>query len=215
MPSKDSQSQDKPKARKGAKPGPKPVPKPSVPGEQEIQERRFAIEYLRKFDATAAAETVGRPKGRAAREWGKAALKKPHVRALVLDGLTHMSARIGVTDDRTVRELARIGFANIHDLIQHTEDGSHLDLTKINEDIGAAVAGIDQTVVSRFDPEGNEVRTVTHKIKMADKMPALTALAKILCLFAEDRNKEKEVEGLQKLFAQLAGPGGSRIRPAK
>lgn len=191
--------------------------KREVINDQALKERRFAIEYLRVFDGRKAAEAMGM-EGASAARFATSALKKPHVRELILDGIDNMSARIAITEDKTIREIARIAFANVYDLIERDgedgEGGAELRLERLNPEIGAAVAGIDKIEKITTTAEGETVRTVTHKLKMVDKRAALSDLAKIMTLFAEDRNKIDEIDVLSKLYEQMGGgAGGSRIRP--
>lgn len=85
-----------------------------------------------------------------------------------------------------VKELAKVAFANIADLIRFEEDGQvHIDYDKARE-AGAKVS--DETRKVGRGKNAGEVQTT--KIKMPDKLSALIKLGKHLGLF-ESRLKRK------------------------
>jgi phage terminase small subunit len=95
------------------------------------------------------------------------------------------AAKYDVTAERVIGELARIGFANIRDLIEIGDDGEpRVNLAAISRDEAAA---LQEVTVEQLQPgRDGKVRNGTRvKIKLADKRAALVDLGKHLGLFIE------------------------------
>lgn len=139
------------------------------------RDRRFCEEYLLDLNATAAAIRAGfaPATARNAAAWIKPEHpSKPAARAEIDRLLADRSRRTGMSADRVVRELARIAFVNIEDVID--ESGRlRRDATPDNL---AAVAYHKRRITD--DAEENEVR-------LYDKNRALELLGKHLGLFTE------------------------------
>lgn len=85
--------------------------------------------------------------------------------------------RLEIEGDRVMTELARVAFANVTDVVSWDEGSTELKLrasTSISEDIAAAIAEVS----IQIEPG----KGVSRKIKMHNKIAALTSLAKIMGL---------------------------------
>ena len=171
----------------GSRPAPPPDPPPPADGLTPRQ-RVFVAEYLVGLDATAAARRAGIEAATAAAE-GEKWLEDPAVKAAVEAGLSARVARAGITADRVLQELARIGFAVMTDFVSWTDDQVAIrDSASLTRDQAAAITELTRT------RDGVRVKF--------DKLPALNALARYLGLPG----------------AGPSGPGGERedamvIRP--
>jgi phage terminase small subunit len=93
--------------------------------------------------------------------------------------------RYEVTTERIIGELARIGFANIYDLIEIDADGElRVNLVAISRDEAAALQEVTVEQV-RAGRVGKTQRGTRVKIKLADKRAALVDLGKHLGLFVD------------------------------
>lgn len=135
------------------------------------KQKRFCEEYLIDLNATQAAIRAGySPKS--ADEIGRQLLGKTGVSAEIQRELAKRSKRTGVTQDRVIRELAKIAFANSKDIID-PETGKIKP--GITADDMAAVAGI-KVKMSESDHGSSEER----EVKLADKTKALELLGRHL-----------------------------------
>ena len=137
---------------------------------------RFCEEYLIDLDAKHAAIRAGfaPSTARNAAEWIKAENpKKPGLRKEIDRLIAERSRRTGVCADRVVRELARIAFADISDVIDTATMKVRADAS---EDDLAAVA-----VMKRKIGESTEM-----EVRLHDKNRALELLGKHLGLFTDN-----------------------------
>lgn len=85
-----------------------------------------------------------------------------------------------ISRERVLREYARLAFFDPRRLLR--PDGSPRDLTELDADTAAAVAGVELTVpAARNGPPA-----VVRKYRLADKKAALDALARHLGLFSDE-----------------------------
>jgi phage terminase small subunit len=108
--------------------------------------------------------------------------------------LGEAAERCGVTVDRIVQELAKIGFANSRDFFEWDQDGVRIKASaELTPDQTAVVVEVQET---RSKGTGKN----TIKIKLSDKQAALEKLGRHLGMFKET-NK-----------ADLAGPDGKPLK---
>ena len=144
---------------------------------------RFVDEYLVDFNATQAAIRAGY-KAKTAHVIGAENLRKPKIAEEIARRQKDLQRRTEVTQDRVVKELARIAFADATDyacvetLTYENEDGtvspvqivSPKDTDTLSDDQRAAIAGIKQGA------NGIE-------IKLHDKIKALELLGRHIGMF--------------------------------
>ncbi|WP_407528427.1 terminase small subunit [Methylobacterium oryzisoli] len=105
------------------------------------------------------------------------------IRARVQELLSEGAERAGVTVQRIVEELAKVGFANMQDYMRVGPDGDPvLDFSNLTRDQAAALAEV--TVEDFKDSRGEDAREVRRvKFKLNDKLSALEKLGKHLGMF--------------------------------
>ena len=80
------------------------------------KQKRFVDEYLIDLNATQAAIRAGyKPDN--AQQMGSENLSKPVISSAIAKAIAERSKRTGINQDRVIRELARIGFAKITDIV--------------------------------------------------------------------------------------------------
>jgi len=144
------------------------------------KQERFVAEYLVDLNATQAAARAGYSPGT-----GSRLLSNGAVKCAVAAGQGKVAARLEITQERVVAELARIGFANMLDYMTIGVDGdAFVDLSGLTEDQAAAISEI---VVEDFkDGRGKDARDVRKvKFKLHDKKAALLQLGKHLGMFKD------------------------------
>ena len=139
----------------------------------------FVEEYLIDLNATQAAIRAGYSSASAG-EQGSALLKNPKVRAHVDELLAERSRRTGVTQDRVVRELARIAFVSPLDII-NAEDAT------IKEDASDDDKAVIQSIRVKTIPS-DYGDGVEREVKLADKQKALELLGRHLGMFNDRVN---------------------------
>jgi len=93
--------------------------------------------------------------------------------------------KVGVSIQRVLDELSKIGFANMQDYMRSTEAGDpYLDFSQLTPEQAAALAEV--TVEDFKDGRGEEARDVRRvKFKLHDKRAALVDIGKHLGMFIE------------------------------
>lgn len=142
---------------------------------------RFVLEYLIDLNATQAAIRAGYSPA-TANEQGARLLANVSVRAAIDKAIAERSRRTGVNADRVVRELAKLGFANITDVVD-------LKTAKVKE--GASED--DLSCIQSIKIKPNEFG-IEREVKMYDKRAALVDLGKHLGLFNADKDQEKPIQ---------------------
>lgn len=139
------------------------------------RQQRFVDEYLVDLNATRAAIRAGYSAA-TAEQIGHQLLQKTLVSTAVSEAQAARSARIGLTADRVLEELAAIGFAKMGDFA--TWSGEHVSLRDSEDDEidTRAVAEVKQTA-NQF---GNNVG-----IKLHDKVATLKLLGQHIGMFSE------------------------------
>lgn len=159
------------------------------------RQQKFVQEYLVDLNATQAAIRAGYSARRAS-ELGWQLLQKPTVIEAIAVEQQARSARTGITADRTLQELALIGFSDLTDFVEWSGQTITLknsaDLDPIKR---RAIAEISQT------KDG-------LKIKLHDKKGALDSLARHQGLF-----NDRMTMGMDAAMAEWAAilAGGSHV----
>lgn len=148
------------------------------------KQNRFVAEYLVDQNATQAAIRTGYS-AKTAKVQGSRLLTKVAIRAAIEAATAERARRTEITQDMVVRELAKIGFANMGDFMRVGHDGDPvLDFGNLTEDQKAAL--VEVTVEDFKDGRGEDARDVRRvKFKLADKRAALVDIGKHLGMFRE------------------------------
>lgn len=147
------------------------------------KQERFCREYVIDLNGAQAAIRAGYSE-KTAKEQAAQLLTILNVQSFIKKLQKEISERTGVTADRIVKELEKIGFSNPQDFIG--SGNSINDLSAIKKEKAAAVSSIKKTVFT--DKNGNE--TETTEFKLWDKVKSLELLGKHVGLFELD-NKQK------------------------
>jgi len=154
--------------------------------EGKLNERQalFALEYIVDLNATQAAIRAGYSEDTAGSQ-GHDLLKKPEIQAAIQKAMDVRAERVGITADRVMVELGRMGFADVRQIF--TASGQLRDIATLPDEVAAAVQQVE--VVTKLstdvDEEGNREVEYVHKIKLADKKGSLELLGKHLKLFGD------------------------------
>lgn len=160
------------------------------------KQKRFVEEYLIDLNATQAAIRAGYSPD-TAKEIGCENLTKPNIKEHIDKAIAERSKRIGISQDRVVRELARIAFVNAKNVINAKDATIKYDA---NDDDTAAIQSVK---VKSFGNDGIE-----REIKLADKIKALELLGKHLGMFQNNLSVTlQNAEKLDDIISQLGGAG--------
>jgi phage terminase small subunit len=163
------------------------------------KQQRFVDEYLIDLNATQAAIRAGYS-AKTAYSIGDENLKKPEIAAAVQKAMDSRAARTGITADRVLAELAKIGFADIRKAIRWY---SQTNIASVDDDdaealieegaVRFAVANqvelissdeIDDATAAAISEIG-QTSTGALKVKLHDKRAALVDIGKHLGMFRE------------------------------
>ena len=137
------------------------------------RQKFFVLEYLIDLDPTQAAIRAGyRPSN--ARDQGTRLLRYPEVATAVRKAMAERARRCGITEERVLKEYARVAFADMRLIADWGPEGLWLkESSELDDDAAAAIALLAEVETQRY--EGMRVATF-------DKRKALEALARILGL---------------------------------
>lgn len=109
-----------------------------------------------------------------------------------LEELNNMALnRTMLTIDRVVEEYSKLAFFDPREFFR--DDGTLKDISELEDDAAAAIAGMDVAELFEGFGEDREKVGVLKKVKLADKTKALDSLAKFLGMFVE--RKALEIAG--------------------
>jgi phage terminase small subunit len=159
--------------------------------------QRFVAEYLIDQNASAAYKRAGyKAKGNSAEVNAARLLRNAQIRAAIAAGTAKTLAKLELTAERVLQEVARIAFFDPRKLFN--DKGEPLHLSKLDDDTAAAIAGLDTaTERGKPDADGNAEATYVRKYKIADKNTALGHALKVLGLLrerveVEDKTPERD-----------------------
>jgi phage terminase small subunit len=122
--------------------------------------------------------------------------RKPEIAGRITElkqlGATSAIKAIGVTKERIVAELIKIGFSNMLDYVRISEDGlPYCDFSAITRDQAAAIQEVNVEVGSaiEYNEKGERTAVPVRKVrfKLADKRAALIDMGKHLGMFKEEQ----------------------------
>lgn len=160
----------------------------------------FVREYLVDLNATQASIRAGYSKKTAA-SIGQENLRKPEIAAAIEKAMAKRAERTEITADRVLAEFAKLGFADVRRIFN--AGGQLLDPTMMDDETAAAVQSVE-VIVRRTPGEEKHVEHV-HKIKLADKIGALTQIGRHLGMFTDKVEHSGKVS-LETLLTESMGP---------
>lgn len=170
------------------------------------KQRRFVAEYLIDLNATQAAVRAGYSR-RTAVKIGSENLTKPDIAREIQRAMDERAARTGVTAERVLREIAAIAFLDIRKAFN--TDGSMKPLDQLDDETAAAIAGLE--VYEELDQEGVVVLGRVKKLKLSDKIGALTLLARHLGMLNDKLTLKGDAENPLTLLVKAIQ--GTSIKP--
>ena len=149
------------------------------------KQKIFVDEYLVDLNATRAYKAAGYSvkSDNAAGVEGYKLLRNPKIDKYIQQRMKDREKRTEITQDRVLQEYARLGFLDPRKLFN--EDGSPKNITDLDDDTAAALAGLD--VMEIYEGKGDDRKFVGYlkKYKLADKKGALDSIAKHLGMFTD------------------------------
>lgn len=159
------------------------------------KQKLFVEEYLIDLNATQAAIRAGYSPETAG-SIGSENLKKPEIRARIDKAMAERSKRTGINQDRVLQELAKIGFANIIDVVDPVT-------AKVLPDAKEEDLACIQSIKIKPNEWGIE-----REVKMYDKKAALVDIGRHLGMFKDNvvlSGLDKEKSKLDNIINQMCG----------
>lgn len=174
-----------------------PKENPALTAKQE----QFVREFLIDLNGAAAARRAGYTV-KNARSAAEKLLNLPHVQDALRSAMQSRAQKTGVTAERVLSELAKVGFADIRRIFR--DGGELIPIHELDDETASALAGCDIVTVQK----GEGAVEYVAKVKLGDKLQALQLIGRHLGMF-QDR---LEVTGNIGLADRLAA---ARRRLAK
>lgn len=140
------------------------------------KQKRFVEEYLMDFNATGAYVRAGYSPSGANRSAHKL-LTNTDIETALKERVQELLHKLGIDQERVLQEFKRIGFSNIGDFLGFGPDGVRF---KDSDDLSPEMLACVESVAHEETKYGNRLR-----LKMYDKLSALTGLARYLKLSDE------------------------------
>lgn len=140
------------------------------------KQKRFIEEYLVDLNATQAAIRAGYSPATAS-EQGARMLGNVNIKGEIDRQLAERSKRTGISADRVIREMAKIAFANISDVVDLTTGQARTDAARDD------LAAVQQIKVRRSETEAGVA--IETDVRLADKLKAAELLGKHLGMFRD------------------------------
>ena len=146
------------------------------------KQQRFVEEYLVDCNATQAAIRAGYSE-KTAKAIGSENLTKPDVAAAIAKATKKVSGIVGLSVERTLKEVARLAYADVRNL--YDSAGNLIPVHQLDDDTAATVASIE--VEEEFSGKGESRALTGHlrKVKTHDKRAALDMAMKYHGMYIE------------------------------
>lgn len=157
----------------------------AAPRKLPLMQQRFVQEYIsspvgeQPFNATQAAIRAGYSE-KTARSQGQRLLTKVYIQAAISKHLLPLTQKTDISVERVLRELARIAFSDVREVMAWGPDGVKLKKSsELSDDAAAMVAEVTETTTEH----GGSMRLKVH-----DKKGALDSLAKYLKMIGDQKD---------------------------
>ena len=137
------------------------------------KQQMFVKEYLIDLNATQAAIRAGYSE-KTAGQIGDENLKKPEIAGAIQEAMNKRSARVEITADKVLQEIAKLAFANLQDF--YDENGSLKDIKSLPRDVAVALSSSKVNLTEAC---------AVQEIKLHDKKGSLELLGRHLKLFTD------------------------------
>lgn len=163
------------------------------------QQQRFVREYLIDLSIKRAALRAGYNPTNAIKV-GSALMAMPQIKEAVAEAQQYRAKEFGISQDRVLAELAKIGFANLKDILSEDEEGNTgVNLKDLSRDDTAPIQELQVSTI-----KGKNHTKVT-RIKLSDKITALINIGKHIGMF-KDQVQVTGTLSLEKLIEQSFVP---------
>lgn len=146
------------------------------------KQKKFCREYQIDLNATQAAIRAGYSK-KTANEQGARLLANVSIQAFMKTLIDAQVKRTEITADMVIKELAKVGFANLQDYVK--AGFSIEDIQELERDHAAAIESI------RVKQTGGDYPSTEINFKLHDKISALEKLGRHLGIFEKDNEQSK------------------------
>jgi len=149
-----------------------------IPEITDIKEILFATEYLTDLDPIGAGLRTGmismRLQTKIQKKQAQQIFMRPSIQQYIKQGLQDRLARVGITEDKILREVGNIAFFDMADLLSDT--GEIKQMHDIPKEVRAAIQEMEYKVTyTQIDGMKITTGSVT-KVKMYDKLNSLKTL---------------------------------------
>lgn len=146
-------------------------------------QKRFADEYLIDLNATRAYKVAYSrcKKDETARANSSRLLTNANIQNYISEKQKEIEKRTEVTQDKVIKELAKIAFLDIRKL--YSENGQLKNIADIDDETVGAISSLE--TLEEYDGYGSDREKIgdTQKVKLLDKTKALELLGKHLGMF--------------------------------
>lgn len=146
-------------------------------------QKRFADEYLIDLNATRAYKVAYArcKKDETARANSSRLLTNANIQNYISEKQKEIEKRTEVTQDKVIKELAKIAFLDIRKL--YSENGQLKNIADIDDETVGAISSLE--TLEEYDGYGSDREKIgdTQKVKLLDKTKALELLGKHLGMF--------------------------------
>lgn len=173
------------------------VDKKSKPITLTEQQKLFCAYYVKDLNGPKAARAA-KYSEKNAHSISCRLLSKVHIREEIERLMKRPLQKAAVTVDRVIKELARVGFADLSKAYE--EDGSLKNIHEMDKSIVATISGIEVDEITAGKGSNKRSLGKTKKVKMHDKVKALELLGRHLKMFTDNvdlTSKGKEITFIQ------------------
>lgn len=163
------------------------------------RQQAFVREYLLDLNGAQAAIRAGYS-ARTAKEQAARLLTNANVSAAIEKAKAARSERTEITQDRVLQEIARLAF--LDPKLFYNQDGSLRSVPDMADDAAAAVTSVEIEEEYAIVDGERQVVGRTKKLKVADKVAALTLAARHLGMLTDKLQHSGEIS-LRQLATQM------------
>ena len=171
-------------------------------------QKRFCDEYLIDLNATRAYKVAYSrcKKDETASVNGSKLLRNTKVQEYISRKQKEIEKRTEVTQDRVIKELAKIAFLDIRKL--YTDNGQLKNVADLDSDTAGAISSLE--TLEEYDGYGEDREKIgdTQKVKLLDKTKALELLGRHLGIFNDKldlnvKEKEEKKNAISDILSQM------------
>jgi phage terminase small subunit len=166
--------------------------------QEDAEHRRklFVEAYLTNGGNASQAAVAAGFSGKTASAAGSRLLKHVEVLTMLQQRRKVVIEKMELTTERTLREIARLAYVDPRKFFH--ADGSPKEITELDDDTAAALAGMEVTEEWAGSGKDRVKIGVTKKYKLADKNAALEKAMKHLGQYEQDNKQRSPLEGISR-----------------